>query len=417
MLALVLWLQDAAALIEELRRDDLERREAATKALAEVLAKEDVAAYRLLEKVLAGEADPEVKGRLEKLTAPWRKGGVTWSRDFGTPIDQIVQADEDRVVLITRDKVAPRSYPCELRLRAVSAKTGEPLWESDMPIARNPAKGGVAGGAYVCVTGLSELSCYDLETGKRKWHTVPVKNVSEPVIDRDRIFVGGNHGVAAYDIESGKERWSVKGKGWFAAPWEIGDDLIAGSASEGVWRLSKADGTKRWVSAVKGAPVATAGELLICEVSEGITAVRQSDGTSEWRWKAGKGEGVDVAGVAGGKVIVVTSVGRIPASPTKSSLDYGDYKVRAIDAGTGKPEWMMDRGDTATSVTIAGDLVKVGDAWHRAADAEKAEGPKAAAAPPRWTALGFAFEHDEADLGVATKATVLRAVRLKGLGD
>lgn len=413
---LLLAFQDVGALVDDLRRDDVDVRETATAKLAGLLAKEDVETFRALTKRAAAENDPEVRDRLEKILAPWRKGGVVWQRDVGAPVDQIVSADEVRVVLISRHKVAPNCYPCELRLRAVSSKTGEPLWESDTPIAMNPAKGGVAGDAYVCVTGLSELSCYDLKDGKRRWHTVPTKNVSDPVIDGDRVFVGGNHGVTAFDVATGRERWSVKGQGWFFPPQVMGDDLIAGSVNEGVWRLSKADGAKRWASAEKGAPSAIAGEFLICRGREGVTAIRLSDGTRAWTWSAEKDASVDVAGVAGGRVIVRTCVGRIPRNPVKSSLDYGDFKVRAIDAATGKAEWTMDRGDEAVAVAISGDLVRVGDAWHRASNAEKAEAP-AAVPSPRWGAHGFAFEHDEAELGVASKATVLRAVRLRGLGE
>lgn len=178
--------------------------------------------------------------------------------------------------------------------------------------------------------------------------------------------------VGSYSLGSGKERWCVSvdadhadGQPVATAFLGDGDLLVALPDPKGlrVARLADSDGQVRWERSISGVargdflgvlgedtfvaggveehrlaqpdPAATGGRV--------IGAFRDTDGSRVWSHRDRPGSVSHVAGIAGGRVIVVT------ASAQGSSLT-------ALDQD-GEPAWTIAPRDGATESTVRGGLV------------------------------------------------------------
>ena len=121
--------------------------------------------------------------------------------------------------------------------------------------------------------------------------------------------------------------------------------------------------------------------------------------------------------VQGDRVAVQTSRVKIPENPFKSSMDHFDFRVRLLEAPTGKALAGISLGDRGKPLELAGGLMRVGSRVYRASNGEQTDAPFPERPDGRPAAGGLAFEHDPPKLGDVTKGTVLRAVRLRDLDE
>jgi outer membrane protein assembly factor BamB len=118
--------------------------------------------------------------------------------------------------------------------------------------------------------------------------------VGRPVIDRDRVFVTSHGGrTAAIDLRSGERLWTAD-VGSIETPWVVGDFILLMSLDGDLICLSREQGRVRWVAALGGYE-------------------DPDDREDRIRWAGPV--------VAGGKVLVVSSDGRlVPVDPSNGAI-------------------------------------------------------------------------------------------------
>ena len=412
-------LQDSATLIERLGNSDIAVREEAYGKLEARLGEGggNGVLFRALKKALGETRDEEIASRLRPLLRPWSKGGIAWERDFGVPVDSIVDCTPKQVVLIKRHKVAEHAYPCELRLCAVRPLTGELLWESVEPIGMNPAKGAVVKGRYVCTNGVSELIAFDLADGKKLWSRKSRRSFSAPLFKDDRVYLGGFGWLTAHDAVAGDELWARESKGWVAQPISTPRGLLVGALKEGVMLVDPKDGGVLWRAEIQASPVTVLADQVIVNFGHKVGALALADGKECWMWEAPAEAGVGRI-VAGEKELAVESCKtRLPKDQTKSSMDAYDFRLSIIELETGKMRWTADLGEVPDPIrSLEEGFVRCGTSWYRLKDGRPQAAGKTAVAPsPRFIEGALSIEHDPPEMGKAGVATKLRGVRQRDL--
>ncbi len=136
---------------------------------------------------------------------------------------------------------------------------GEMIWEKKFPVAKNPFGFGASpildgDSVYLLrdVVGLSTLSCWNAETGQRKWEVPRPEigvNYSSPYVWKrngvTEIVVGGSGKLESFNAEDGKEIWVVTNLPAFVctSPVSSGNQLIFGG-----WTTSNIPGNERLVT-------------------------------------------------------------------------------------------------------------------------------------------------------------------------
>lgn len=412
-------LQDASvgSLIENLGDVSLEKRQAAETELSQRLSKGegDRALFRVLSDA-ERRADAETAVRLRKIMAPWKSGGIVWERDLGAPIEQVLQATDARVVVVTRHNVRPRCYPCTLKVRALSPKTGKDLWEGSEPFGQNPAQGVVVGDLWIATNSM-ELRAFDLVTGRLAWSVKSRHSFAEPVVDGGRVFVGGYGWFTCFDRATGRELWVVKDRGWHVPPLMAGELLITGAGNSGLKALRKADGAIAWENDFRGNPRWVDGDVVIGDGFSTAWSRRISDGSPVWEWKHSKGKVAGIHARAGRRLVMVCHRERLPKDATRSSMDAYDFSLSVLDLDSGRELWSADLGDDPARVTVTEGTVVVGEAAYGIDSGEKVPAPPPAPPVSGLRAAGLEFRSDPLKDDDVTAGSVLRALRVKGLED
>ena len=183
-------------------------------------------------------------------------GSEVWRHDVRAPLRGAPAVAEGRVLVISADN---QSF-------ALDGGTGEPLWQHAAPGEPVAILGGstpaVSQGIVVVCYSSGEVNALSLESGIPLWsetvlrprRTLAIAAINDidglPVIDRDRVYVGGTGGeVAAFDLQTGSRLYDLSVAS-DQTPWPAGDVVYLISDRGEVICILRATGQVRWVSAL-----------------------------------------------------------------------------------------------------------------------------------------------------------------------
>jgi len=187
-----------------------------------------------------------------------RKGTLRWRFQAGSPVNGIsatVQKDH-RVLCLGTSEGA---------FLALSASTGDLLWQADLDGAILAAPALFGGAAYAGLSGgmvPGQVTALDLDDGTVQWTTpLPGAVAGGLAVDRDSVYVGTSLGaVLALDRATGSERWRLRlGSGVANPPLLVGNALVVADTLGSVHLVNAATGavvTARSGLAPFGAPPA-----------------------------------------------------------------------------------------------------------------------------------------------------------------
>jgi outer membrane protein assembly factor BamB len=181
-------------------------------------------------------------------------GNEVWRRDVRSPLRGSPAVVEGRVLVISADN---QSY-------ALDSTSGELIWQHTAPGEIAAILGGStpasAQGVVIVPYSSGEVNALSLETGVPIWtetvlrprRTLAIAAISDidglPVIDRDRVFVGGTGGeVAAFDLLNGGRLYELT-TAIEQTPWPAGNFVYLLSDRGEVVCMLRQNGLVRWVS-------------------------------------------------------------------------------------------------------------------------------------------------------------------------
>ncbi|HEX2529482.1 MAG TPA: PQQ-binding-like beta-propeller repeat protein [Geminicoccus sp.] len=197
-------------------------------------------------------------------------GNEIWRRDVRSPLRGSPAVVDGRVLVISADN---QSF-------ALDGQTGELVWQHTAPGEIAAILGGstpaAAQGIVIVPYSSGEVNALSLETGIPIWtetvlrprRTLAIAAISDidglPVIDRDRVFVGGTGGeIAAFDLASGGRIYELTAA-TEQTPWPAGDFVYLLSDRGEVICMLRQNGLVRWVSALpREREEDTSGDALI----------------------------------------------------------------------------------------------------------------------------------------------------------
>ena len=113
---------------------------------------------------------------------------------------------------------------------------------------------------YVATAG-SRIMRVQLDDGDIDWELRLEGELTEPVVDRDRVFVGSGANLGSFwaiDVRTGKPRWAHRGKifGGAVVGAAVKDDTVYVVSKDSIVRgLERGDGGQRWKSAAGSRPI------------------------------------------------------------------------------------------------------------------------------------------------------------------
>jgi outer membrane protein assembly factor BamB len=181
-------------------------------------------------------------------------GKEIWRRDLRAPLRGSPTVVDGRVLVISADN---QSF-------ALDSATGELIWQHTAPGEIAAILGGSAPaasqGIVVVPYSSGEVNALSLETGMPIWsetvlrprRTLAIAAISDidglPVIDRDRVLVGGTGGeVAAFDLNTGSRLHELS-VATEQTPWPAGDFVYLISDRGEIVCMLRRTGQVRWVS-------------------------------------------------------------------------------------------------------------------------------------------------------------------------
>ena len=181
-------------------------------------------------------------------------GDEIWRHDLRAPLRGAPAVAEGRVLVISADN---QSF-------ALAEASGEPLWQHTAPGESAALLGGstpaASQGIVVVPYASGEVNALSLESGIPIWsdsvlrprRTLAIAAISDidglPVIDRDRVFVGGTGGeVAAFDLQTGSRLYELSVAS-DQTPWPAGETVYLISERGEVVCMLRSTGQVRWVS-------------------------------------------------------------------------------------------------------------------------------------------------------------------------
>lgn len=185
------------------------------------------------------------------------------------------------------------------KMRALSLKTGEPLWEFTAagPIYSTPAVGD-----HRVVFASTDGSIYALKThsGRKAWQFATAKPiVASPVIFSNKVYIGSSDDrFRALNLEDGKLAWEFPGVGGFVEtrPLMAEGKVIFGAWDENLYALDAATGKLDWkwasnkpdpqgvmYSPAAFWPVAAKGKVFVVAPDRFMTALDLATGSEIWR--------------------------------------------------------------------------------------------------------------------------------------
>ncbi|WP_051329247.1 outer membrane protein assembly factor BamB family protein [Geminicoccus roseus] len=181
-------------------------------------------------------------------------GDEIWRRDLRSPLRGAPAVADGLVLIISADN---QSY-------ALDAATGEPVWQHTAPGEIAAILGGstpaAAQGIVIVPYSSGEVNALSLQTGIPIWsetvlrprRTLAIAAISDidglPVIDRDRVFIGGTGGeIAAFDLLTGARLYELNVATQQSA-WPAGEIVYLLSDRGEVVAMLRSTGQIRWVS-------------------------------------------------------------------------------------------------------------------------------------------------------------------------
>jgi outer membrane protein assembly factor BamB len=181
-------------------------------------------------------------------------GAEIWRRDLRSPLRGAPAVAEGMVLVISADN---QSY-------AMDAASGELVWQHTAPGEIAAILGGstpaVAQGIVIVPYSSGEVTALSLQTGIPIWsetvlrprRTLAIAAISDidglPVIDRDRVLVGGTGGeIAAFDLQTGARLYDLT-VATNQTPWPAGDIVYLMSDRGEIVAMLRQSGQVRWVS-------------------------------------------------------------------------------------------------------------------------------------------------------------------------
>jgi len=181
-------------------------------------------------------------------------GAELWRQALELPIRSAPTLSDSILLVLTADN----------QVYALDQLTGQPNWRHAGFFETSAVLGGpspaVDGGIAIVPYSSAEVYALRLDNGRPLWsdtlarprRTQALAQISDidgtPVIDGDRVYVGGRGGqVAAIDIRQGVRAWDAD----LAAvdtPWLAGDFIFLLTERNEVVCLSRQDGRIRWVT-------------------------------------------------------------------------------------------------------------------------------------------------------------------------
>ncbi|MFQ5954929.1 MAG: PQQ-binding-like beta-propeller repeat protein, partial [Kiloniellales bacterium] len=292
------------------------------------------------------ESDASIAGMEIRLPPPVRNGA--WPQDGG--------------------------YPDHAMHHLAVGDNPEKVWEATVGdgagwAARLTAQPIVFGGRVFTMDAVSQVSAFDMKTGKRLWETDVLEDDEEGAFGGGlayfdgRIFVAtGFAQVVALAAESGEVLWRTKLAGPLrSAPTVTGGRVFAVSIDNQLHALAVDDGQKLWTHAgitetaglLGGASPAVAGDVVVVPYSSGeLIALRVENGRVIWSDTLAtirRAEAVSTLADIRGKPVI--DRGRVFA------ISHSGRMV-SIDLRTGGRAWDRKVGGVNTP-WVAGDFIYV----------------------------------------------------------
>ena len=227
-------------------------------------------------------------------------GQEIWRQSLGAPLRGSPAVAEGLVLLISADN---QSF-------ALDAQSGELVWQHTAPGEIAATLGGstpaTSQGIVIVPYSSGEVNALSLETGIPIWsetvlrprRTLAIGAISDidglPVIDRDRVFVGGTGGeVAAFNLQTGSRLFDLT-VATEQTPWPAGDFVFLMSDRGEVVAMLRQTGQVRWVTGLPRqreedtsgdqlikwhGPVLAGGHLLAGSSDGELVALSPFDGT------------------------------------------------------------------------------------------------------------------------------------------
>jgi outer membrane protein assembly factor BamB len=278
---------------------------------------------------------------------PIRQPKVVWQQDVGGPIAGNMPAIVAGVVYIADGAGGVEAY---------GAATGDLRWKVRLgsPVNTSPA---VGGGLLVVGDAAGAIVALDVRDGSVRW-TFPTSGEarSSAAIVDGIVYVGSADGnLYALDLATAAKRWAFDARGAVTRSPAVDNGVIYVGAAGGKFSaVDAASGGRRWQTALgvgqigspavaNGLVVAASGfdDSIAPHILFGLDAVT---GNLRWRFSATSGQVLGIGALGDGSVFAAG----------------GDGHVYAVDAGTGKLEWVFDGHGTLGSVdAVAGGVLYI----------------------------------------------------------
>ena len=185
-------------------------------------------------------------------------------------------------------------------VRALSAETGEPIWEftTGGKVYSTPA---VSGTTVVVGSSDNHVYALDLESGKEKWRYKCEKSVlGSPAIFGGKVYIGASDNkFRALSLKSGKLLWSYDDiKGFIEArPYVDREQVVIGDWAGRLYSFNPADGRLQWIwtnnkgrmfSPAAVFPVKANGKIFIATPERVSYAIDAKSGGQIWRVAGGR---------------------------------------------------------------------------------------------------------------------------------
>ena len=181
-------------------------------------------------------------------------GSELWRQALSLPLRSAPAIADGILLILTADN----------QVYALEQATGQPSWRHAGFFQASAVLGGpspaVDGGIAIVPYSSAEVFALRLDNGRPLWsdtlerprRTQALAQISDiegaPVIDGDRVFVGGRGGqVAAIDIRRGVRAWDAD-LAAIDTPWLAGDFIFLLTERNEVVCLTRGDGRIRWVT-------------------------------------------------------------------------------------------------------------------------------------------------------------------------
>jgi outer membrane protein assembly factor BamB len=242
-------------------------------------------------------------------------------------------------------------------LYALDARTGNIAWTYQALALAGPA---VANGVVYIGAKDGVLSALDAASGRERW-SFQIKGgvTASPVAANGLLYVIGAGNLYALDAASGREQWTW-GVSEAYAP-AVANGIVYLTTTPGdLYALDASTGQVQWKSrrryseGFSGSPV-IAGNIIYVNSAAGVFALSSADGSERWLY------GVPMPGAPTAPAVIDGTVyvgsGDPPTVNGGALSTQPDEKLYALDAATGKVQWFYQLGGAADSTPLVSNGV------------------------------------------------------------